>query len=163
VIVLVRRVDMMKIIRARIIIFWLLFLLFCLLLGFSWRHRILWLSIFVPGWVIMGLIGPRVRRPSRSVSLLFGLGFILFAVAAYVHGLHPSSARFSMLAKVASMALVAPALGYKMYVDYCGLRAVGSASTKPGCTAHESQPFRSGPNQVSVPDPARSASGGHYD
>jgi hypothetical protein len=156
----------MKNIRAKIIIFWLLFLLFCLLLGFSWRHRLLWLSIFVPGWVIMGLIGPRVRRPGRSVSLLFGLGFILFAVTAYVHGLHPSSPRLSMLAKVASLALVAPMLGYKMYVDYCGFRTVGRASVEPGCAADRSQPFRPGPNHASaaaVPDPACPASGGQYD
>jgi hypothetical protein len=145
----VRHVDMMKMIRAKIIIFWLLFLLFCLLLCFSWRHRILWLCIFVPAWLIMGLVGPRLRRPSRSVSLLFGFGFIVFAVSAYVHGLYPSSARLSMLAKVASLAFVAPALGYKVYVDYCGFRTLSGASSQPGGAADGSQPFRPGSNRAS--------------
>ncbi|MEJ0089838.1 MAG: hypothetical protein WDM80_08860 [Limisphaerales bacterium] len=113
----------MNIIRTKIIAFWLLFLLFCFLLWISWHHRLLWIAIFVPAWVIIGLIKPRPPRPSRQVALLFRIGLILMLVVVFMHALQPSSAGLLLLAKIVCGLFIVPRLCYQAYKDYDTFRS----------------------------------------
>jgi hypothetical protein len=139
----------MNIIRAKIIAFWLLFLLFCLMLCFSWRYRILWLCIFLLVGGMMGLFKPRPQRPSLKLVLLFGFGFILFLLSVFLHGfVYPSSAGFLLLAKIASVLFVVPVLCYTACVHYRAFRASQNAGAEGGA-ANGSQPIRSETNRSS--------------
>ncbi len=114
----------MNITRAKIAAFWLSFLLFCLLLCFSWSHRLLWLAIFVPVWLIIGFIKPR-RPLSPKTRLLFALAFFMFLFAFIVHGfLFPHSARLYLLMKILCPLSVLLALCSKAYDDYVVFRSL---------------------------------------
>lgn len=115
--------------RARIIVFWSLFLLLCLLLRLAWSHRILWLSIFIPAWVILGLIKPPPPPMPRALKVLFVSVCIVFGLAVVVHGiLYPASAELYLVSKVACWGLLVPALCGKAYFDYRQFTAVPSRS-----------------------------------
>ncbi len=140
----------MKITRAKIIAFWSLFLLLCLLLWLSWRHRILWLSIFIPAWAILGLIKPPSSPMPRALKVLFLSVFIVFALSVVVHGiLYPSSAELYLVAKIACWGLLVPALCGKAYFDYRQFTAVQSESAEPGDPANGNQPIRLATNSTS--------------
>jgi hypothetical protein len=116
-------------IRVKLIASWLLFLLFCFLLRYSWHHRILWLALLL---LLEGLIQftkPRLMRAPRPLRLFVRCGFIIFLASVLLHAFHPGSAAFLMLAKVVSVLFVAPILCYKAYADY------GTFRTAPNRTA----------------------------
>jgi hypothetical protein len=108
----------MNIIRTKIIAFWLLFLVFCLLLWHSWHDRLLWIAIFVPAWVVIGLIKPRLPQPSRQVALLFRIGLILMLAAIFAHAFYPASHGLLLLAKIFCGLFLVPRLCYQAYRDY---------------------------------------------
>jgi hypothetical protein len=118
----------MNITRAKIIAFWLLFVLLCLLLWFSWRQRVLWLCIFVPACGAMALLKPRPARPSPKLLLLFGTGLTLFLVSVYLHGfVYPASAGFLLLAEIFCALFLVPVLGYTAWVHYRAFKAAPGA------------------------------------
>jgi hypothetical protein len=108
----------MNVVRTKIIAFWVLFLVFCLLLWYSWPHRLLWIAIFIPIWLIIGFTKPQLPRPSRQVALLFRVGLILMLAAVFIHALQPSSHTLLMLAKVLCVLFIVPRLCYQAYRDY---------------------------------------------
>jgi hypothetical protein len=82
----------MNSIRKKIVGFWLLFFLFCLLLWFSWRHRLLWIALFGSASVVLGLIKPRLSPPPPKLRALFWLAVTVFGLTVFFHGiLYPSS------------------------------------------------------------------------
>lgn len=125
----VRRFDIMNILRATITISWMLFLLLCLLLGFSWHHRLLRMALFIPAGLILGFTRPRLPQPSPKARLLLWLAFVVSLFAVIVHGfLFPFSAGLYLLVKVLCPLLVVPALCCKAYADYATLTSSRSAS-----------------------------------
>ena len=116
----------MNIIRAKIIAFWLLFLLLCLLLYFCWRHRILWLLLFLAAEALAGFIGPRVQQTrdrAKVMMTLFGVAGVVFLFAFIVHGfLFPQSASLSLAMKILLPLALVPALCYKAHCDYVAFR-----------------------------------------
>jgi hypothetical protein len=109
----------MTIIRTKIIAFWLLFSVFCLLLWHSWNGRLLWIAIFVPAWVVIGLIKPHLPQPSRQVALLIRIGLIVMLAAIFVHAFYPASQNLLLLAKIFCGLFLVPRLCYQAYRD-CG-------------------------------------------
>jgi len=125
----VRRFEFMNIIRAKIVVFWLSFLLFCLLLCFSWRHRLLWLALFGATCVVIGFIKPRLPFPPPKIRFLFGLALFVFLFAFIVHGfLFPHSAGLYLLMKILCPLFTLPALCYKAYADYVLFRSSHSGN-----------------------------------
>ncbi|MGA3182542.1 MAG: hypothetical protein ABSF38_19615 [Verrucomicrobiota bacterium] len=119
----------MNIIRTKIIAFWLSFLLFCFLLWISWHHRLLWIAIFMPAWLIIGLIKPRLPVPPPKIRLLMRLTLFVFVFALVVHGLlFPYSAALYLVVKILLALLVVPVLCYKAYADYIAFRSSHSGS-----------------------------------
>jgi len=119
----------MNIIRAKIVVLWLSFLLFCLLLHVSWRHRLLWLALFCPTWAVIGVIKPRLPLPPPKIRLLRRSAIFVFLFALIVHGfLFPYSASLYLVVKVGLTLFMAPVLGYKAYADYVAFRSQGSGN-----------------------------------
>jgi hypothetical protein len=104
--------------RTKIVSFWLSFLVFCLLLWSSWHHRLLWIAIFVPTWIIIGLIKPRPPQPSRKVVLLFRVGLVLMLGAVLIHAFYPASQGLLLLAKIFCGLFLVPRLCYQAFRDY---------------------------------------------
>ena len=122
--------------RRQIVVSWLSFSLFCLLLVFWWRYRLLWLGLFLPAWIILSLFKPRIPQPPR-LTLLFGLAFLVFLFAFVVHGfLFPKSEALSSVMKILCPLSLAPALCYKAYTDYVAFRSSNSQSGQPGGAAN---------------------------
>ncbi len=120
----------MNIIRIKIIAFWLSFLLFCLLLCFSWSYRLLWIAIFIPAVVIIELIKPRLPVPPSKIRLppkirlLLGLLLFVFVFAVVVHGfLFPHSRTLYLVVIMLQVLLAVPVLCYKAYADYVAFRS----------------------------------------
>ena len=110
----------MNIICIKIIGFWLLFVLFWLLMCFSWRYRLLWVALFCAASVILELIKPRrrSRMPPRLKTLLW-LMVIVWALTVVFHGfLYPYSAGLYLLGKLACLATAAPVLCYRVWLDW---------------------------------------------
>ena len=113
----------MSILQRKIIRSWLSFLVFCLLLVFWWRYRLLWLGLFLPAWIILSLFKPRIPQPPK-LTLLFGLAFLVFLFAFVVHGfLFPKSETLTLVMKILCPLSLAPALCYKAYSDYVAFRS----------------------------------------
>lgn len=126
---IVRCFDTMNIIRAKIVAFWLSLLLFWFLLWISWHHRLLWIAIFIPAWVIIGLIKPRLPVPPPKIRLLMWLIVFVFVFALVVHGLlFPYSRALYLVVKILLALLVVPVLCYKAYTDYVMFRSSRSRS-----------------------------------
>jgi hypothetical protein len=128
--------------RTGIVVSWSSFLLFCALLAFAWEYRLLWLALFLPAWLILSLVGLRTRQP-RALMLLFGVAFGVFLFAFIVHGfLFPRSQTLTRVMKVLCALSLAPALGYKAYVDYVAFRrsAGGSFSLPPASSSPPPSP-----------------------
>lgn len=132
--------------RTSIVASWLSFLLFCALLVFGWQYRLLWLGLFLPAWIALSLVGPRIPQP-RKLTLLFGLAFVVFLFAFVVHGfLFPGSETLTVLMKVLSALSLVPALCYKAYVDYITFRrsrggsAGGGVSSPPASSSPPPSP-----------------------
>jgi len=119
----------MNIIRTKIIAFWLSFLLFFFLLWISWHHRFLWIAIFIPAWVIIGLIKPRLPVPPPKIRLLMWLLLFVFVFAVVVHGLlFPYSRALYLVVIILQALLAVPVLCYKAYADYIAFRSSHSGS-----------------------------------
>ena len=119
----------MNIIRAKIVVFWLSFLLFGLLLCFSWRHRLLWIPLFGCAQVILALIKPRLPVPPPKIRLLLWLILFVFVFAVVVHGLlFPQSASLYLVLKILFALLSVPVLCYKIYADYVTFRSSGGSN-----------------------------------
>ena len=124
----------MNLIRIKIIAFWLLFVSFWLLMYFFWRYRLLWIALFPLAVVMLELIKPhRAPMPPGSPMPTFlkvnlWLLFTAFVLTVVVHGfLYPYSAGLYLLAKVVLVALSAPILCYKVWLDHRTLRAARNA------------------------------------
>lgn len=113
----VRRFDIMNIIRVKISVFWLLFLLFCLLLFFSWHYRLLWLT-FLPILAVIRYTKPQLPRGPRRLGLLFRFGFILCLVSVFLHVYYPFSAAALTAARIACILFTVPLVCYTVYLDY---------------------------------------------
>jgi hypothetical protein len=114
----------MNIIRAKIVVSWLSFLLFCLLVCISWRHRLLWIALYGSACVILALIKPRLPGPPPKIRFLLWLTMFVFAFALVVHGLlFPYSAALYLVVKILLALLVVPVLCYKAYADYIAFRS----------------------------------------
>ena len=125
----VRRFEIMNIIRAKIVVFWLSFLLFCLLLCFSWPHRLLWIALFGSACVILALIKPRLPAPPPKIRFLLWLTLFVFVFALVVHGLlFPQSASLYLVLKILFALLLVPLLCHKIYADYITFRSSRSGS-----------------------------------
>jgi hypothetical protein len=121
--------DTMNIIRAKIIAFWLLFLVFCFLLVFAWSHRLLWLGFFLPALIILLLVKPRLSSPPPKLKLLFQMGSVVFVLAFVVHGfLFPYSASLYLVMKILCPLFLVPALCWKAYLDYVLFRTSHTGS-----------------------------------
>ena len=126
----------MSTIRTQIVVSWLSFSLFCLLLVFWWRYRLLWLGLFLPAWIILSLFKPRIPQPPR-LTLFFGLAFLVFLFAFVVHGfLFPKSEALSSVMKILCPLSLAPALCYKAYTDYVAFRSSNSQSGPLGAASN---------------------------
>ena len=125
----VRRFEFMNITRIKIVMFWLSFLLFGLLLCFSWRHRLLWIPLFGCVQAIFAFIKPRWPVPPPRIGLLLWLILFLFVFAAVVHGLlFPQSASLYLVLKILFVLLSFPVLCHKIYADYVTFRSSGSGN-----------------------------------
>ena len=119
----------MNITRIKIVVFWLSFLLFGLLLCFSWRHRLLWIPLFGCAQVILALVKPRLPVPPPKIRLLLWLILFVFVFAVVVHGLlFPQSASLYLVLKILFALLTVPVLCYKIHADYVTFRSSGSGS-----------------------------------
>jgi hypothetical protein len=116
----------MYIIRIKIVVFWLLFLVLVLLLHYYWSHRILWLLLFLAAEAIAGFIGPRVsytQGRTKVMMILFGVAGVVFLFAFIVHGfLFPQSASLYLAMKILLPLALLPALCYKAHSDYVAFR-----------------------------------------
>jgi hypothetical protein len=114
----------MNTLHVSIAVFWLSFLLLCLLLGLSWPHRLLWVGLFVSSCVAMSLIQPRRPGLPPKARLLFGFGFLAWLVLVLLHGfLYPSSVGLLLALKTLCVVLVAPALFFRVCADHLALRS----------------------------------------
>jgi hypothetical protein len=81
----------MNLLRIKIIGFWLLFVLFWLLLYFSWRYRFLWIALFCAATVILELIKPRrppmPPRLKARLNALVWLMAIVWVLTVVFHGI----------------------------------------------------------------------------
>jgi len=119
----------MNALRAKILVFWLSFLLCWTLLYFSWHYRLLWLALFFSAWSVMRLIKPQLPPPPPMVRLLSRLAFFTFLFALIVHGfIFPQSAGLYLLVKILCAVFMVPALCYKAYADYTLFRSSHSGS-----------------------------------
>ncbi len=116
---------MMNLIRTKIVVIWLLNLLFGLLLGYAWQYRLLWLALFILLMPFIALIKPRLPAPSRRISLLFLLGLALWLLSVFLHVLYPFSASVLMTTKIVSALLAVPVLCYMACAHYCAWSAQG--------------------------------------
>jgi len=114
----------MNMIRAKIIVSWLLFLVFCLLLCLSWRHRILWLALYFSLGALIHFIKPRLPPASPMIRLLYGMTGFVFMFAFVVHGfLFPHSASLYLVMKILLALLVGPLVCCKACLDYGTFRS----------------------------------------
>ena len=123
----------MNIIRIKIVAWWLLFVLFWLLMYFSWRFRFLWAALFPAATVMIELIKPRRRaQMPPSIKALLWLVVIAFVLTVVVHGiLFPHSAILYLIGKIACAAPCVPVLFYKIWLDYGAFRSAQDASAEP--------------------------------
>jgi hypothetical protein len=130
----------MNIIRIKIICSWFLFVLFGLLLCFSWGYRFLWVALLLAALVILELIKPRrppmpprlTARLKTRLKVLLWLMAIVWVLTVVFHGfLYPHSAGLYLLGKVACVAAAAPLFWFKVWLDYGAWRAVQQASAEP--------------------------------
>jgi hypothetical protein len=124
----------MSIIRIKIIGWWLLFVLFWLLLYFSWRHRFLWVALFCAATVFLELIKPRRRSPMPAIIRTFlWLVFIAFVLTVVFHGfLFPHSAVLYLIGKIACAAPCVPVLFYRAWLDCRAFWPAQNASAELG-------------------------------
>lgn len=111
-------IKFMNTIRIKIIVSWLLFLSFCLLIGFSWHHRILWLALFLSLAALVQFMKPRPPRAPWQLGSFARFGFTVWLSAVLLHAFYPSSSAFLLQAKIVSLLFVTPVLCYKAYSDY---------------------------------------------
>jgi hypothetical protein len=104
--------------RIKIIVSWLLFLIFCLLVCFSWRHRILWLALFLSLAGLVQVMKPRLPQAPERFGKFVRFGFVVWFLSVLLHAFHPSSSAFLWQAKIVSALLVIPVLCYKACSDY---------------------------------------------
>ncbi len=124
-----RRSDGMNIIRAKIVVSWLLILALGLLLCLSWRYRLLWLGLLIPALIILGLTKPRLPQAPRGLRLFAWMGFAVFLLAIFVHGfLYPASAGLYILVKILGGFFFLPVICYKLYADYVAFRSSSGGS-----------------------------------
>ena len=122
----VGRLEIVNVIRIKIVVFWLLFLGLVSLLYYSWSHRILWLLLFLAAGAITGFIGPRVSYPrdrAKMMMTLLGVAGVVFLFAFIVHGfLFPQSTGLTLAMKILMPLGLLPGLCYKAHSDYVAFR-----------------------------------------
>ena len=109
----------MNMIRTKIIVSWLLFLVFCLFVCFSWHHRILWLALYFSLGALVHFIKPRPPPAPPMIRLLYWTTGFVFMFAFVVHGfLFPYSASLYLVMKILLALLVGPLVCCKAFLDY---------------------------------------------